>query len=301
MRFFIFMCAIWLAPDGYTQQIALTFDDAPMPGTSVMTGEERTERIISALKQSNVSDALFFVTTQYLSDSSAKRLTRYADAGFYLANHSFSHTSANKISAEGFLLDARKAHSMIKIFPNQVNYFRFPYLHYGNSETKRKEILDGLDELGYKVGYVTVDNFDWYINSLYVTAMGDGKKVNLENLKRLYVDVLWSCIQFYDEVAVKALGKSPKHVLLLHENDLAALFLPDLIAKIRQEEWQIISPLEAYNEPLLSQYGRQFDFNKQGRVAAIAHMKGVAKELLRHPSENIEHLDRLFREYAVIQ
>ncbi|WNO07537.1 polysaccharide deacetylase family protein [Teredinibacter sp. KSP-S5-2] len=301
MRFFILMCAIWFVPDCHAQQIALTFDDAPMPGTSVMTGEERTKRIISALKESNVPDALFFVTAQYLSDTSAKRLTQYADAGFHLANHSFSHTSANKISAEGFLSDARKAHSMIKLFSNQVNYFRFPYLHHGDSKTKRKVILDGLDELGYRVGYVTVDNFDWYVNSLYVTAMGDGKKLNIENLKRLYVDVLWACIQFYDAVAVKALGKSPKHVLLLHENDLAALFLPDLIAKIRQEGWQIISPLEAYNEPLLSQYGREFDFNKQGRVAAIAYMKGVPEELLRHPSENTEYLDRLLKEYAVIQ
>lgn len=280
-------------------EIAITFDDAPMHSSAVMSGEERTKRIISTLKKNDVQDALFFVTGKHITDESVARLHQYAEAGYTLGNHSFSHESANKTDADDFLLDAYKAHLIIKKYETHAGFYRFPYLHPGDTEQKRQAILDGLAEMGYRPGYVTVDNFDWYINSLYVKAVESSKKVNMDNLAKLYVDVLWECIQFYDQIAINNMGKSPKHVLLLHENDTAALFLGDLIKKIRSEGWSIITPSAAYNDQSLNKHGDNFDFAKQGRVAAIAHSKGVDTVKLRHPSENTEYLDQLFNKYEV--
>lgn len=49
------------------------------------------------------------------------------------------------------------------------------------------------------------------------------------------IEVLWDAVKFYDKLAKEVLGRSSKHVLLLHENDLAALFVGDL-AKFLQKK-----------------------------------------------------------------
>lgn len=281
-------------------EIAITFDDAPTVDSAVMSGAERTAKLIAALQKSGVEEALFFVLTKNITEQSAERLTRYQNAGFKLGNHSASHESANTLSAQDFLADSRKAHQKLKTFSSDLRYFRFPYLHYGDSKEKRTAILTGLKKLGYQMGYVTVDNFDWYINSLYVKAVEEGKSVNLKNLEKLYVDTLWESILFYDKLALKYMGHSPKHVLLLHENDLAAQFLPSLINKIKNSGWTIISPEQAYKDVSLTASGDNYNFSKQGRVAAIAESKGAEQSELRSKYENTETLDKLFLQYQVI-
>ena len=70
-------------------------------------------------------------------------------------------------------------------------------------------------------------------------------------------------------MAKEVLGRSPKHVLLLHENDLAALFIKDLIKHIRESGGKIISPAEAYKDPI-ADFIPNVLMNNQGRIAAIA-------------------------------
>lgn len=281
-------------------EIALTFDDAPMPGTEVMTGAEKTQRLIKALAKAKAPPALFFVTTKHLNEESATRLEQYAAAGHYLANHSHEHLSANQASVHDFLVDAYRAHLLLKPFERVLPLFRFPYLHYGQTPETRNQLAAGLAELGYGIGYVTVDNFDWYIDSLYREAVKNDNVVIREKLGKLYVETLWQAIQFYDDLAVKTLGRSPKHVLLLHENDLAATYIGDLIQHIRAQGWTIISPVEAYQDPI-ALTTQDFAFSKQGRIAALAAAGGANIEKLRHESESTDYIDALFSEMGVVK
>lgn len=281
-------------------EIALTFDDAPLPGSEVMDGGERTRRIIDGLRKAKVPEALFYVTAKHITAESKSRLEQYTAAGHSLANHSYEHLSANKVPVDEFLVDAYKAHLSLKSFDNVLPLFRFPYLHYGDTPEPRKKIAQGLKELGYEIGYVTVDNFDWYIDSRYREAIKSGIKINHKNLGKLYVDTLWDAIEFYDGVAKKALGRSPKHVLLLHENDLAAMYIADLVQHIRSKGWTIISPADAYLDPIAT-VEKDLAFTKQGRVAALAYDAGINQDTLRHKSENTEYIDGLFEQYDVIE
>lgn len=281
-------------------EIALTFDDAPTPGTEVMTGTEKTQRLIEALAKAKAPPALFFVTTKHINDESTARLKQYTAAGHYLANHSHEHLSANQAAVHDFLVDVYKAHLMLKPFDRVLPLFRFPYLHSGQTTETRQQLTAGLAELGYGIGYVTVDNFDWYIDSLYREAVKNGDLVNREKLGKLYVETLWQAIQFYDDLAVKTLGRSPKHVLLLHENDLAATYVGDLIRHIRAQGWTLISPEEAYQDPI-AVATQDLAFSKQGRIAALAHARGVDIEKLRHKSESTDYIDALFAEQGVIE
>ena len=111
--------------------------------------------------------------------------------------------------------------------------------------------------------------------------------------------MLLDYITFYDEIAQKALGRSPKHVLLLHENDLAAFFLIDLIQHIRDQNWTIISSLDPFSDPI-SQIEPDTLFNGQGRVAALAHALGMEKRDLVHETGDEVYLDAYLYDHQII-
>jgi hypothetical protein len=154
--------------------------------------------------------------------------------------------------------------------------------------------------MGYINGYVTVDNYDYYLEFLYQQALKENKKINYHLLQELYIEHLWESIQFYQKIALKTLGRSPKHVLLLHENDLAALFLDDLISFLRGEGWLIISPEEAYKDPI-AQHIPKVLMNGQGRVAAIAKENGMAGKDLVQKSEDEQYLKDYFNKKKVFR
>jgi peptidoglycan/xylan/chitin deacetylase (PgdA/CDA1 family) len=294
-----FYCAFIATSSTQAREIALTFDDAPTPDSALMTGTERTQKIIKALKQADVPDALIFVKAGYINPQTAERLKQYADAGFHLANHSFSHQSANQIGANAYAEDVYKAHLALKPFQNVLNYHRFPYLHHGKDLVEVNQLQKLLAELGYKEGYVTVDNYDWYISALIAKAAEEKKTINYDKARDFYVNSLYESIEFYDAIAKKSLKRSPRHVLLLHENDAAALFVGDLIKHLRSKGWKIISPQQAYKDPIAKNFP-QVVLHKQGRVAAIANSKGIPESELRHPSENEQYLDQAFHKAGVI-
>lgn len=287
------------SPFVHAREIALTFDDAPTPDSALMTGAERTQKLINALKQAKVPDALIFVKANNIDSQTALRLKQYTDAGFHLANHSFSHQSANQMNINNYAEDAYKAHLALKPFNNVLTYHRFPYLHYGKDLPDVNQLQELLAELGYRDGYVTVDNFDWYISSLITKVAEEKKSIDYEKARDFYVNSLYDSIEFYDAIAKKTLKRSPRHVLLLHENDAAALFVGDLVNHLRAKGWKIISPQQAYKDPIAKDFP-QVAFHKQGRVAAIANSKGVPEAELRHPSENEQYLDQAFAKAGVL-
>lgn len=291
--------SLLIAPILAAREIALTFDDAPTPDSALMTGQERTKRLIDTLVAAKVPDTLFFVKADYINSDTQKRLGQYATAGFHLANHSYSHKSANELGTIDYSTDVYKAHLLLKPLKNFLPYHRFPYLHYGKDVAAITALQQSLIELGYKDGYVTIDNFDWYISSLLTKAAEEKKTINYDRARKFYVEMLYESIEFYDAIAEKTLGRSPRHVMLLHENDAAALFVGDLIAHLRAKGWKIITPQKAYEDPIARNFPNTV-FHKQGRVAAIANSKGVPESALRHASENTEYIDKAFAAAKII-
>jgi peptidoglycan-N-acetylglucosamine deacetylase len=301
MKSWVLIGVFWLGVSSAldAREIALTFDDAPTPDSAAMTGEQRTQKIIQALQQERVPDALFFVKADGINPQSVVRLQQFAQAGFHLANHSFSHQSADQLGAKAYLQDAHRAHLAIKSFDNWLAFHRFPFLHYGKNLQEIRQMQRGLKKLGYRDGYVTVDNFDWYISALISNAVASHATVDFAKARDFYVHSLYESIEFYDAIAQKALKRSPRHVLLLHENDAAAWFVGDLVRHLRAQGWTIISPVRAYQDPIARQFP-QVTFHKQGRVAAIAQSKGMPESALRHRSENQAYLDKAFAEAGIV-
>lgn len=282
------------------RQIAITFDDAPTGDSVLMTGNERTRMLIDGLQEAGISGAMFFVKTGNIANADdALRLWSYTDAGHFLANHSHRHAWLRETTAAAYLKDMDQAAAVLSHYDSVVPFFRYPYLDEGNTRDLRVAVQAGLDARKLQNGYVTVDTYDWYMQAMLNEALTAGHDVDMERLGAVYVDVLLQGVAFYDRIAQDQLGRSPRHVFLLHENDLAALFLPMLVAALKADGWDIVPAMEAFKDPI-SQIIPETQFNGQGRVAAIAHAQGVPARDLVSPMEEEDQLRKIFRDNALL-
>ncbi|MBD0426650.1 polysaccharide deacetylase family protein [Aquisalinus flavus] len=255
------------------KRIALTYDDAPM-GDRQMGGEDRAALLVDGLAQAGVEQAAFFVTTDGIdSPTRLARIQNYAAAGHVIANHSHSHPWLREVTAQDYLADIDMAEAMLAVFENRRAWFRYPFLNEAPDLEKRDGVREGLAQRGLANGYVTVDTYDWYLDGLYQTALGDGEAVCEANLGRLYTDMIVDAANFYDEAARDYLGRPVAHTLLLHENDIAAMFITDLVAALEADGWQIITADEAYEDPIAA-IQPDTQFLGMGRVAALASLAG---------------------------
>jgi peptidoglycan-N-acetylglucosamine deacetylase len=273
------------------QEIALTFDDAPTSDGPLYTGMQRAEKIISHLRNKKVDNVAFFVITRNIQANDKGRLKKYTTAGHFLANHTHTHEPIQRLGTANYIKNIQTADKILSKMKGFKPWFRFPFLDEGKTETARDSIRQALKSLGLVNGYVTVDNYDWYINNMLKDAVSKLQKIDTAALRQLYIDHIWKSIEFYDAVSKRTLERSAKHVLLLHENDLAALFLSDLIDFIRSKGWKIVSPEEAYKDEIAARVPNVL-FNGQGRIAAIAREKGTPARELVQESEDEEFLQQ---------
>lgn len=299
-RWLLAICgALVLATPAIAQKrIALSFDDVPRHAGAFYSLDERTRRLIAALDVADVKQAGFFVTPGNLDKPDGKdgevRIAAYVRAGHVIANHSFGHLWLSRTSAVDYIADIDRAAAWLKDRPGSRPWFRYPYLDEGRRDlAKRAEVRRALAARGLTNGYVTVDNYDWHLDALASKAKRGGRKIDIAALRDLYVETLVGAADFYDRVARDALNRQPVQVLLLHETDLAAMFVGDVAAGLRNAGWKIVSIDEAYRDPIAAREPNGW-FTNGGRVAALAQDTGRAPKDLIDPRTDETVLGTLF-------
>ena len=199
------------------REIALTFDDCPRKTGTLMGGMERAQKLTNELKRAKVSQVAFFCNSPSRESDGILRLKHFAQQGHLIANHSATHPNFNKTTVDDFVKDIELADKELNNLPNFRKWFRFPYLHEGKDINDVVSVRNFLNSKGYRNGYVTIDNGDWYIDDLLNRALADGKKFDQAKLCTVYKNIMSEEAEFYDNMSVKALGRSVKHIMLLHE------------------------------------------------------------------------------------
>ena len=126
------------APAAAQKRIAFSFDDVPRRPGAFMTADQRTERLIAALRRSGVRQAAFFLTPGHLEEpygtGGEARIAAYVRAGHVIANHSWSHRWLSRIGAEAYLADLDRASVWLAGRRGARPWFRYPYLDEGNRQ-----------------------------------------------------------------------------------------------------------------------------------------------------------------------
>lgn len=237
------------------KRIALSFDDVPRQRGPFFTPDERARRLIRQLRLVRAPQAAFFVVPGQLEDDDGvggeRRIANYVGAGNVIANHTFSHPQLSGMDASAYLADIDVADRWLRGRPGYRPWFRFPFLDEGGKDkAKRDAVRAGLAARGLRNGYVTAESSDWNIEALTAAAVKAGKRIDRAALRDLYVTWHVEAADFADGLMQKSIGRQPVHVMLLHETDLAALYIGDLIKALRQDGWTVVSADEAYTDPL---------------------------------------------------
>ena len=189
----------------------------------------------------------------------------------------YKRQALTDLRAEDYLLDIDRAERWLVQMPGHRAWFRYPYLNEGRSDlAKRDAVRAGLAQRGLANGYVTVDASDWFYEDAALTARDAGQAIDREALRDLYVESHVEAAEFYDRLAREATGRSPAHVMLLHETDLAALWIGDLVAALRAAGWTIIGADEAYADPIAPLAATYETPSAQGTLAEqVAWQRGL--------------------------
>lgn len=294
------VCCLCVPTAASEKRIAFTYDDGPRGDGAFYSGEARTAMLIEALKAGGVEQAAFFITTKNLTDdASIQRVRDYAAAGHVIANHSHDHQWAHRTAAEDYIADIDRAETLLEEFDNRRAWFRFPYLDEGREQKKRDALRDALAERGLMSGYVTVDTFDWHMERVVGAAKENMSCIDIDGVGEIYVDMLVAAAEHFHVMAKDALGRTPAQVILLHENDLAAMFADDLARGLRAAGWEIISADEAFADEIANELPETL-FSGMGRVAAFAYEAGFRADRLDHPASDEAAINARFEEAGVL-
>lgn len=242
-------------PVAAQKMIALSFDDVPRARGAFFTADDRTRRIIAELNRARAPQAAFFVNPAAIGQGDGvggdRRIAAYVAAGHVIANHGNTHPRLGTTTAEAYLADIDAAEAWLKDRPGYRPWFRFPFLDEGGKDkVKRDAIRAGLAARGLRNGYVTAESSDWHLESLTRDAVQAKKRIDRKALGRLYVRWHVEAANFADGLLQKVAGRQPVQMMLLHETDLAALYIGDLVRALRRDGWIIVSADAAYADPI---------------------------------------------------
>lgn len=252
------------------KEIALTFDDAPVSSGLHFTSEKRTETLIRKLSESKSPAVMIFANpcTQSDQKSLLAQLKKYQDAGHFIGNHTCTHPRFDKVGFQVFSDDVKKADQLLQhLFVGQ-KYFRFPFLNEGQQPRARDQMRAWLGENNYRNAYVSIDNDDTELTAKLNEAKSLSKKIDYPAVEKIFIKHILTAANFYDDTAKKLIGRSPKHVLLLHEIDGTVLYIDPLLRELRKDGWTIISAEEAYKDQLYSEKPRNTN-SGNGLIAQI--------------------------------
>ena len=171
-----------------------------------------------------------------------------------------------------FVADIEEGEKKLKGLMEGQKFFRFPFYNEGERAEVRDRVRGWLKEHGYRNLPGSIDNEDPVYSSAIQEARAQGKKIDFDKVKAVFIDHIVEGAEFAEKLSQDVLGYSPKHIILLHDKDATVLFLEDLVAELRQRGWTFISAAEAIKDPLYSMEPKNLQSN-YGLLAQVAYEK----------------------------
>ena len=251
------------AQNSSQRMIAITIDDLPAAAANFMTGaeiNEMTAKLLTALRDQKVP-AVGFVNEKKLYklgevDARINALKMWVDYGFELGNHTFSHTSINRVSLKEWEEDVIRGETVTAILLAQHNmkmrYLRHPYLDTGRDLQNRRDAEAFLVNRGYRIAPVTMDAWDWMYSGVYEDARRRGDTELQQKLVDSYLKHTSDVFDYYEKLSKSLIGYEPAQILLLHGNWLEADHIGELLDLLRKRGYSFVTLQDALSDSAYS-------------------------------------------------
>lgn len=267
-------------------QLALTMDDPRTKLDTSLRWEVANSRILKALDGRNVRAALFVCGMRVDGPEGTKLISAWDQAGHMICNHSYSHLNyCGSTTYADFAVDFLKNEKVIEPYQNKKLMFRYPFLKEGNTAEKRDRFRKLLNESGYRVGHVTIDTSDWYVNQRLTDQLAEKPKTRIEPYRDYLITHLLDRAAYYRQLALEVVGRDIRHTILMHYTTLNALVLPDVMAAFEKAGWQWIDASMAYQDEVFKRQPKTLPAG-ESLVWALAKETGRFESRLRYPGED---------------
>jgi peptidoglycan/xylan/chitin deacetylase (PgdA/CDA1 family) len=246
MRIFVtllFFAALSLAAE---REVAITIDDLPrggdggprdLAGVSAMTS-----RLLKPFREQNVP-VIGFVNAGHADELGPRGLRKildlWLDSGANLGNHSYSHLNINDVPLEKYTADIVKGEPILRAAlaarGKKLEFYRHPFLFTGPTAEIKRQMQEFLDQHGYRVAPVTLDNADYEFAALYTQPKFK------ERVRRDYVPYMESVVSFFEQRSIQVVGREFPQILLIHASQLNADLMPDLLGMFSRRGYTFIS------------------------------------------------------------
>lgn len=236
------------------ENAALTFDDLPLNGTLApdMTRVGIVKDVLGILKKRRVPQVYGFVNSKRFENDrdGAEALKAWVAGGQRVGSHSYSHFDLSKVTSEVFLTDVAHNEPVLQLLSpgDDWRWFRYPFLHEGDTLEKRHAVRAGLRAAGYRTAQVTVDWEDYLWNSAYARCVAKHDKESIAWLKSSYLELASAYIDADRQMAQMVFQREISHVVLLHLGAYSATILPDLLDLLRDKGFKLVTLEEAQKD-----------------------------------------------------
>lgn len=221
-------------PSG-ARRIAVTFDKLPyMEPLSFWTPRELASMILRALEDHRVKAVGFVVEEKIANRPDAVIVLQdWVKAGHFLGNNTWGYVDLNEVDEDEFWWQTAEGlktlRHFVKVGQEEI-LFRYPMLHEGSTEGKKRRIANLLREAGFHAVPATVFFADYEFNFVFRDYFEDEEA--LERLKVVYLETFQRALEYAESEAELVFGRPIPQILQLHPGLATAHFLADLLGSL---------------------------------------------------------------------
>jgi peptidoglycan/xylan/chitin deacetylase (PgdA/CDA1 family) len=239
------------------QKLAITMDDLPSNGILPpgVTRAETTKSVLAILKKRHVPPVYGFVNAKKLEGNAdgAEALKLWA-AAEPVGNHTYAHMDLEQNTAEAFEREIEENEPALELLAQKVgsgeewHWFRYPYLHEGDTVEKRRAVRAYLKAHGYRIAQVTLDWEDYLWNTAYARCVAKGDTKSNEWLRSSYLNTASEFLDLGRAQAKLIYGHEINYVLLMHLGAFSSTILPDALDLLKKKGFKLVTLEEAESD-----------------------------------------------------
>ena len=265
-----------------TRTVAITVDDLPYARGVFAYEDVPAEAsaalrvngsLLSAFRAHRVPVTGFVIQerVEFLGPAGTQILKQWISQGLDLGNHTYSHPDIDNLSTEQFEEEILRGESgfvpLLREVGKKPEFFRFPMNHAGGTKAKHDAIAVFLSLHGYRVATCTIDNSDYVFNAAYLRMLAKDDGASAQKLRHDYLAYTSVEIDYYAALNKQVFGYEPPQVMLLHDNQLNADVIEQVIALFERKQYKFVSldaaqSDRAYHTPdtYVSKYGPMWGY-----------------------------------------
>ncbi|WP_445456539.1 polysaccharide deacetylase family protein [Flavobacterium sp. HNIBRBA15423] len=246
----------------FSQQksISITIDD--VPNTTKYQKDSFNPKLLNLLDSLKIPFTIFInedkiYKTEFLDRNKEVLEQWIKNNQAVIGNHTYSHSRYSEVGFESFVKDIEQGEKLTKLYASKYNkdlkYFRFPFNDMGKDSTQHIQIREYLKSKNYTIAPFTIESSDWMFDSVYQYYLSAGDTVKAKAIGQQYVDKTIELVTFYETLANAIYNRPIKHIYLCHDNAINADFLTEIISRLKQEDYNIVSFKESLTDPIYKQ------------------------------------------------